>query len=68
MVQRAYRIVELIIVKKRQFVVNLGSAWSVIECRFIKVYRSSEIPFGLFIVCVLHQLDVPGIAYPIATS
>ena len=62
MVQGAHGIVELVIVNKSQFVVDLGTSWAVIECGFIEVHRSFEVALGGFIVCVLHQLSVSGIA------
>ena len=43
MVQGAHGIVELVIVKQSQFVVDLGTPWAVIECGFLEVHRSFEI-------------------------
>jgi hypothetical protein len=43
MVQGVHGIVELVIVKKSQFVVHLGTAWAVIECSFIEVHRPFEV-------------------------
>jgi hypothetical protein len=67
-VQCAHRIVELVIVKESQLVVNLGTAWAVIECGFIEVYRSLEVALGRLSLRILHQLSVTGIAYPIAPN
>jgi hypothetical protein len=46
MVQRAHGIVELVIVKQSQFVVDLGTARAVIECGFIEADRSFEVALG----------------------
>ena len=46
MVQGADGIVELIIVNKSEFVVDLGTAWAVIECGFIEVHRPFEVALG----------------------
>jgi hypothetical protein len=46
MMQCVHRIVELVIVKQRQSVVHLGTAWAVIECGFIEVYRPFEVALG----------------------
>ena len=46
MVQRADGIVQFIVVKKSQFVVNLSAAWTVIERGFVQVNRARKISLG----------------------
>jgi hypothetical protein len=46
MVQGAHGIIEFVIIKQSQFIVDLGTAWAVIECSFIKVHRSLEVALG----------------------
>jgi hypothetical protein len=55
MMQRADRVVQLVIIKKSQLVVNLSiaNAFGIIERRLIQVDRARKVSLGGFGICVL---------------
>src|SRR5437899_12825818 len=68
MVERTYGIVQFIVIKKSQYVVDLSTTRTVIECGFVHVDRTRKISVGRFAVCILHQLRVARSPDPIART
>ena len=68
MMQRAYRVIQFVVIKQCQFVMHLGASWAVIECGFVKIDRAVEVSLRRFHVRVLYQLGVARSRYPIAAS
>ena len=58
MVQRIERIVAFVIVKERQFVVDIGAAWTVIQGGFVEINRPHIIALGGFAVGVCDDLVI----------
>ena len=70
MMQCADGIVQFIVIKKSQFVVDLSlaSVLGIVECSFVQVDRSFEIALRRFLLRVLHQLSVARTADPVAAG
>src|SRR5437667_1525209 len=60
MVQRTHGIVKLIVVKKRQFVMNLSApnVFGVIQCCFVQVDRTLKVASRCLVVGILDELIV----------
>lgn len=67
MMQGIERVLHLVVVQQRQFVMDLGAMWAVVQRCLIKVDRSQEIALGRFRVGVLNELGMARRHHPIAT-
>ena len=68
MMQRAYRVIQFVVVEECQFIMDLGASWAVIECGFVKIDRAVEVSLRRFHIGVLHQLGVARSRHPITAS